>query len=288
MSATPIPLNDVTMLLGEGPRWWSDSATLTWLDVTNGLAFRAALNEPPSVWDVGERVSFLAEKLGGGWILALGGDIGVTDSWGARPTSRISVVDSSDGLVLNDGIVDRRGCIWVGSADLSGASRGGVFLIEGDFAVSKQIEGLSMANGIAFSSDGAEIYVVDTDRGTIDSYKLTAESDRLRERNTIVRIDPDVGKPDGITVDIHGSIWVAIWGGGVVQRYSADGSFLGQIQLPVDNVSACTFGGKGLSKMFVTTAMRAPLKDPPTTSQFGRIFEVTPGSSGFPASRFGG
>ncbi len=42
----------------------------------------------------------------------------------------------------------------------------------------------------------------------------------LVRRRPFVAIDPDDGMPDGLTVDAEGGVWVALWGGGAVRRYS--------------------------------------------------------------------
>ena len=47
---------------------------------------------------------------------------------------------------------------------------------------------------------------------------------------------------------------MALWGGGAVARYGADGSLLATVRLPVDRPTSCAFGGSDHATLFVTTA----------------------------------
>jgi sugar lactone lactonase YvrE len=64
-----------------------------------------------------------------------------------------------------------------------------------------------------------------------------------------------MGKPDGMTIDTEGMLWVALWNGQGVARWNPyTGELLQQIELPVAQVTSCTFGGNDLQHLFVTTA----------------------------------
>ena len=64
----------------------------------------------------------------------------------------------------------------------------------------------------------------------------------------------DVGAPDGMTVDAAGDLWVAIYGGGQVRRYSPDGVLREVLTVPARQSTCCAFGGPGLNRLYVTTA----------------------------------
>jgi sugar lactone lactonase YvrE len=76
----------------------------------------------------------------------------------------------------------------------------------------------------------------------------------LTNRRTAVRVPPEVGKPDGLTIDAEGGIWVAIYGGSAVHRYSADGKLEDVVSLPCSHVTAVTFGGPDLRDLYITTS----------------------------------
>ena len=64
----------------------------------------------------------------------------------------------------------------------------------------------------------------------------------------------DVGAPDGMTVDAAGDLWVAIYGGGRVNRYSPDGVLRQTLIVPAKQTTSCAFAGRDLDRLYVTTA----------------------------------
>ncbi len=68
----------------------------------------------------------------------------------------------------------------------------------------------------------------------------------MGERRPFVALGSDDVMPDGMAVDAEGGIWVAVWGGGVIQRYDADGQLTGVVRVPAANVTSCAFGGPDL------------------------------------------
>ena len=69
-----------------------------------------------------------------------------------------------------------------------------------------------------------------------------------------VEIEEWAGKPDGLCVDAEGGVWVALHRGSAVRRYDAQGRLSEVVELPVNKVTACTFGGEDLDRLFITTS----------------------------------
>jgi sugar lactone lactonase YvrE len=106
------------------------------------------------------------------------------------------------------------------------------------------------------------------------------------DRRRQFQIDSRHGLPDGISVDAVGNIWVALWGGGAVHCYDSAGALLEIVQLPVTQVTACTFGGEQLEDLFITTS-REDISEA-SQPQAGSLFHVRPGVTGLPAAVFAG
>src|SRR5262249_56778851 len=96
--------------------------------------------------------------------------------------------------------------------------------------------------------------------GYVDAFLRDGAGGATRARRTVVHIDQPGVAPDGLTVDEQGGIWVALWNGGAVNRYAADGSLLATVRLPVERPTSCAFGGPDRDRLFVTSA-RTDLDD---------------------------
>ena len=94
----------------------------------------------------------------------------------------------------------------------------------------------------------------------------------------------DDQRPDGLTVDAEGGVWVAFFGGGEVRRYSPEGRLDAVVELPTPQISACTFGGPGLDELWITTSAQKREGDPVA----GSLFRVEPGVRGRPVREFAG
>jgi sugar lactone lactonase YvrE len=97
------------------------------------------------------------------------------------------------------------------------------------------------------------------------------------------------GLPDGSAIDAEGFLWNCRWGGGCVIRFDPDGEVDRVVELPVDNVTSCAFGGPDLGTLYITTACtglsEAALA---RTPQAGGLFACRPGVRGIADARFAG
>ena len=59
----------------------------------------------------------------------------------------------------------------------------------------------------------------------------------------LVTVAEEVGAPDGMTVDAAGDLWVAVYGGGRVRRYSPDGELREALTVPAEQARAARSAG---------------------------------------------
>ena len=89
-----------------------------------------------------------------------------------------------------------------------------------------------------------------------------------------------------MTVDEEGGVWVALYGGGAVRRYTPEGMLDEVIEVAAKQVTACTFGGSDFDQLFITTS-REGLgggEDPLA----GSLFRAAVGVAGLPVREFAG
>ncbi len=277
--------------LAEGP-WWDDlSGDLFWIDIPAGDLYRLRPGqERPSRIHVGGPVGSVAPRAGGGFVLARREGFYLLDPGVADPRLVARVARTPSDPILNDGKCDSTGRFWAGSAQVGADGAAGcLYRLDPDRTLVRVLEGIRMSNGLDWSPDGRRFYYVDTATRRIDVFDVDMESGEISGRRPFATIAPDDGVPDGLTVDAEGGVWVALWGGWSVRRYAPDGTTVGSVRLPAANVTSCTFGGDGLSELFVTTATQGLAADElDAQPHAGAIFSVRVGVRGLPTRRFAG
>jgi sugar lactone lactonase YvrE len=88
----------------------------------------------------------------------------------------------------------------------------------------------------------------------VNAYDIDPATGRASNPRPFTRFTAAEGAPDGSTVDAEGYFWSTHWGGSRVTRYAPDGRVDRVIEIPVQKVTSCAFGGKHMDTLFVTTA----------------------------------
>lgn len=248
-----------TVTLGEGSRWHASSGELLWVDITGGVLFREFVDDAGNLTRVATHdatmpVGAVAPVAGiGGWLLAAGRGFAYLPEAGALRI--LAETDAGAGARMNDGACDRRGRFWAGAVahDLApGASS--LYRLDGDGSVSPVLRGLTISNGIGWSPDGSTMYLADSGPGCVFAFDFDEPAGELSSRRTLVQLEAGEGVPDGLTVDDEGCLWVAVYGGSEVRRYSPSGVLLERVPVPARQVTSCCFGGPSGTTLFVTTA----------------------------------
>ena len=157
---------------------------------------------------------------------------------------------------FNDAKVDAEGRIWTGSTDdLEVNPTGWLYRIDADWSFSKWDGPYIVPNGPAITNDGGTLYHVDSLGRCIYAFDKNDDGS-LSNRRLFVKLQSSDGYPDGLTVDDENAIWLAHWGGSRITRFLPDGTIDGILEIPVPQVTSCTFGGPDRNLLFITTASR--------------------------------
>ena len=146
---------------------------------------------------------------------------------------------------------------------------------------------MTISNGLQWREDGLVAFYNDTTTHRISRYAFDGEAGTLAERTTLVDIPEGTGNPDGLAIDAEGGLWCALFGGSAVHRYDQDGRLTEVVELPVRDVTSCTFGGPDLSTLFITTS-RDGWGDAHAEPEAGAVFAVETGVRGAAQPDFGG
>jgi sugar lactone lactonase YvrE len=274
--------------LGEGPTWDPASDRLIWVDI---LASRVHSFDPAtghsSVLATEQHVGAAKPRSGGGLVVNLRDGVGLYDADGAfRWLHREAV----PGRRANDAAVDAAGHLWAGTMRYDEAPGGGTLRrIAPDGTVTPVLDDVAVSNGTGWSPDGTLMYYVDSPTGRVDVFDVDSGTGLLRDRRPLAVIEDGAGFPDGLTVDADGCVWVALWDGGAVRRYTPEGKLDRVVEVPAARATACVFGGPDLTELYITTATtglgaRALAAQPLA----GSVLVVSGAGIGLPGKTFAG
>ncbi|MFF1832748.1 SMP-30/gluconolactonase/LRE family protein [Streptomyces sp. NPDC058231] len=268
--------------LGEGPTWDLASGRLIWVDI---LSARVHTYDPANgrrtVMATEQHVGAAKPRAGGGLVVNLRDGVGLYDRDGAF---RWLVHDPEPGRRGNDAAVAPDGALWVGTMRYDAAEGGGSLTrVAPDGTATPVLPEVAISNGTGWSPDGTRLYYIDTPTQRVDVFDFDGE--HAVNRRTFAVIENGSGSPDGLTVDAEGGVWVALWDGAALRRYTADGALDRTVRLPVRRPTACAFGGPDLRDLYISTA-RTGIGSPHPLS--GSLLVLPDAGQGMPGTAFAG
>jgi len=274
------PFTDPIAYHAEGPVWSESWGGLRWVDMLAGDVLSLAADGSVTRRSVGTIAAALRPRAGGGAVIGV--ERGFVLEGPDGGLEELGELWDDPGVRMNDGGCDPSGRFYCGSMAYDHRpGAGSLYRLDPDGTVEVAMRDVTISNGLEWSPDGSRAYYNDTATGEVSA--LDAD---LTARRTFARIPSDDGAPDGLTVDAEGGVWVALYGGSAVHRYTPSGALDAVVELPVTKATACTFGGPDLRTLFITTS-REDLPDD-EQPEAGSVFACTPGVAGLPARTFAG
>ncbi|KQP33556.1 gluconolaconase [Methylobacterium sp. Leaf104] len=267
--------------LGEEATWDARSGTLVWVDV-----------EKPTIWRYDPASGATQhhpqdEKLGFALLtedpetLLAGFESGIAllhlESGRRRPL--ITPDAPRSGNRLNSGYVGPDGALYFGTMDDAEAEPTGTFHRWHGGRLDASGGRVVVSNGPVVTPDGRRIYTADTTEGLIRVHRV--DDDGIGPPRPFAVFESGWGKPDGLTVDAAGHLWVCHYGGSRITRYDPDGQIERVLPVPTALVTKCAFGGPDLTTLFITTGTRG--RDPRIDPMAGHLFAVETEVAGLPS-----
>lgn len=280
---------NVHAVLGEGPVWVARETALYWVDIEGRKIFRLGDDGRVTEWESPMRIGSLAPRKSGGFIAGTDEGIAIVDPAADRFEIVANPEEQLPGNRFNDGKVDRRGRFWAGTMDSQEQTASGtLYCVDPDLRWNAIDTGYKVTNGPAFSPLGDVMYHNDSARQVTYAFAMDTAGN-AGSRRTFLQFGPGDGYPDGMTVDSEGCLWIAFWDGWCVRRYSPDGDWIETIKVPVQRPTSCTFGGRDLDRLYISSASRdldeQALRMQPNA---GALFMVIPGVRGLAEVPFAG
>jgi len=285
--------------LGEGILWDDRAQALYWLDVPMPSKLHRLFPDSGKheSWDMPEMITSMSIREQGGLLIASHHGLNHFNFNDEGLVRFFEPEKDQPGNRCNDGASDRKGRFWFGTMQNNISSEstnialekssGSLYRYDPDNSLHVMESGIGVSNTLAWSPQNDILYFTDTLTGWIWAYDYDHESGSISNRRNFAQSDR--GYPDGSTVDAEGGLWSCRWEGGCVIRFAPDGSIDQVVEVPVQRVTSCTFGGKNLDTLYITTARwdmtEKEISEDPSA---GSLFAAVPGVRGLPDSRFAG
>ncbi|XP_063241869.1 regucalcin-like [Bacillus rossius redtenbacheri] len=293
-----------TTILGEGPHWDHKEQVLYFVDI---LKSTVAKYEPltkiqTSVTVDGGPVSLVIPVEGkkDQFVITVGRNLAVMtwDGKSSKPSKVdiLSTVDDEDGKQenrFNDGKADPTGRLWAGTMGpeskpaVVDKHKGSLFSFSNDGKPRTLVKDISIANGLAWSSDMKTMYYIDSLNFSVEAFDFNVQSGEISNRRVVFDFKKNHidAFPDGMTIDTEGNLWVACFNGGQVIRVDPrSGKLLSTVKVPSPQTTSVVFGGPNLDELYITSANNSLSHEERKKYPYaGYTFRVTGvGAKGYP------
>lgn len=278
--------------LGESPAWHARTRTLYWVDILPG---RIHAYHPDTgrddLYELGEPVGCLTPRKDGGLALALRFGLGTLDLPAGNLTRLAAPEADLPHNRFNDGKCDPAGRFLAGSMDMNAVKQptGALYSFAPDGRVTRLRTGICISNGLTWSPDYRTFYYIDTPTRQVLAFDYDLETGSIANPRVAVYVPPEMGLPDGMTSDLDGNLWIALWDGGAVSVWKpARGRLIRTIRIPALRATSCIFGGEKMNELYVTSARmglnQEQLSKYPLS---GGLFRLQTDVQGLPTFEFG-
>jgi xylono-1,5-lactonase len=242
--------------LAEGPVWQASEEALYFVDIKGRMIHRCSDDGAHQrSWQTPAAIGFLQPRRGGGFVAGLKTGLHLFDAASGIDETPIIVEPSRPENRLNDAYVDAAGQLWFGSMDDQECDpTGSLYRLDTAGTIDVMDSDYVITNGPSMSPDGKVFYHTDTLAQIVYAYDI-ADDNSLANKRVFIRIEGNA-YPDGTTVDASGCLWIGLFCGSRIVRYSPSGALIETIPMPCANITKVAFGGKDLCTVFATTAWK--------------------------------
>jgi sugar lactone lactonase YvrE len=289
----PTCVANVADVCGEGAVWHAPESALYWTDINRFLIHRyRPSSQQIDTWQFEEPVTAVAMTSRDDTLaVVLGSRVILWEPRTGREFPTSFRLRGWPHVRLNDARPDPRGSLWLGSmrnnvnSDGTTSSTGGtdgvLYRLDPDGAISEWKSDIGVSNTVAWSPDRTRFYFGDSLANALRCYDYNpVEGSISGERPFLEGFSR--GLPDGSTVDADGYVWNCRYYGGCIVRVAPDRSIDKIIEMPVSNVTTCTFGGEDLRTLYVTSAAAETHGE----ELAGGLFAIETDVCGLPENRF--
>jgi sugar lactone lactonase YvrE len=248
--------------LGESPRW--AEGHWWWVDAEQGIVYwrpGGAIDDlenlPIGKKEFNVRTSMVQPMGNSRIVIAVRNTLKYFESVSnvLQETGESVEIQLPTNWLLNDGIADIAGNIWIGTVSPNRAQDTGELLrINRSGDIKQALPRFSLSNGMAWDHEREHLYHVDSYERIVWQHQVNVVTGDILNSKIFIQLSPDDGLPDGISLDPVGRILLAIYGKSEVRFYDMKGNFIGDLSVPAEQVTSIAIGGQNESQLLITTA----------------------------------
>ncbi|MCH5584441.1 SMP-30/gluconolactonase/LRE family protein [Shimazuella sp. AN120528] len=283
---------DAKAELGEGPSWDACRKVLYWVDITR---FRLHVYNPytkeHTVFNTGQYIGAVVPRQSGGVVMAMEHGFYAFDFETKKMTLIGTVELDKPNNRFNDGKCDAAGRFWAGtmSHDYTPYA-GALYVLDADWTIRKVLDRVTISNGITWNPDSSIMYFIDSMTKKVMAFDYNLATAEMYNPRVVAKFKDESSMPDGMTSDVEGMLWIAVWNGHSLTRWNPNTcALLERINIPATRPTSCVFGGKSLRNLYITSA-RIGLEESILANEphAGGLFVMKTNVKGLPTYAFGG
>ncbi|XP_064606966.1 regucalcin-like [Liolophura sinensis] len=285
--------------LGEGPHWMESSGRLLFVDIESGdiHSLTPSKNEH-HITHVAGSASFAIPTCIGGVVIGNDQKIARVECDSGEIATLAELENKT--VKFNDGKCDASGRLWTGTYGIPSTTggpyrskSGALYSLDKTQGLRQHLSNIDLSNGIGWTKDNTTMFYIDSLPRKIYSFDFNLPGGKIGNQQVVAdfaTLAPDLGLPDGMTIDAEDKLWVACFKASKVVRIDpATGQIIQEVKFPAKHITSCCFGGPDFADLYVTSA-RYHLSDEEVgvnQPEAGSLFKVTGlGVKGLPANHF--
>lgn len=276
--------------VGECPTWDELHQILLWTSITEGRIHSLTLSTGRKRdWQFAGPVGSFGLCRTGRFVVALRDVVVLFDPATGRSETLATVKHAVAQMRFNDGKVGPDGAFWVGSMDDRPTKEPIARLYRIDAAGHAEVvvEGLQIANGLAWDAAGTTMYFSDSRGPWVDAFDFDPATGHTSHRRRFATLSTETGRPDGGTCDSENCYWSAGPSASRLNRFSPQGALLSSIDMPNFRPTMPCFGGPDYGTLYVTSLTQGLAKELVEQHPLaGTLLAFDAGAKGLPTYRF--
>ncbi|MCM5681689.1 SMP-30/gluconolactonase/LRE family protein [Schlegelella sp. S2-27] len=287
-------------LLGESPMWHPVEQVLYYCDIPGHKLHRFdPTNRALDTWSFDTDVACCAPAANGTLLLGMRDGLWRFDPATGRRAQLAAAPYDPATERFNDGKCDPGGRLWCGTLyEPRKPALAALYRLDAEGRLTREGDGVTVSNGLAWSPDARTMYWTDTTSHTIFALDFDVASGIATGRRVFASferkhdgqpLDAYGGRPDGAAVDAEGNYWVAMFEGSRLLQLSPQGAVLREVRLPVRCATMPCFGGADMKTLYVTTSReKRPADELAAQPWAGCVLQLRVDVPGLPANVYAG